>query len=133
MLRRRRLLPRFVKCSREILTASSTGTPTVSMLAMPSRSCKKVEAPGACRTTYGSALAIGAGVAPQYAPDSSSRMNSASPGGSVTGSLAHGVRRKKWLFCAQVHPAPRSDTMNPPFELAITFTHGAGGIWSPRT
>ena len=29
--------------------------------------------------------------------------------------------------------APRSLTRNPPCRLAITFTHGAGGRWSPAT
>src|SRR5687768_14487777 len=46
---------------------------------------------------------------------------------SATGSLSHGVRRKKLLLTAQVGPDPVSLTMKPPSSFAMTLTHGAGG------
>src|SRR6185295_6311154 len=47
-------------------------------------------------------------------------------GGSVTGSLDHGVSRFNWLLIEQVHPAPVSETRHPKLGLAITLIHGAG-------
>src|ERR1051325_9945159 len=64
---------------------------------------------------------------PQKTPASSSRMYSASPGGSETGSFDHGVSRFSRLFRLQVEPAPDSLARKPKPSLATTFTHGIGG------
>src|SRR6516162_8957578 len=49
-----------------------------------------------------------------------------SPGGSLTGSLLHGVSRFVWLLPLQVYPAPLSEISKPNRLLAITLIHGAG-------
>src|ERR1051325_12059290 len=64
---------------------------------------------------------------PQKTPASSSRMYSASPGGSETGSFDHGVSRFSRLFRLRVEPAPDSLARKPKPSLATTFTHGIGG------
>jgi hypothetical protein len=58
-------------------------------------------------------------------------MNSASAVGSLTGSLANGVRRFSRLFPAQVWDDPPAVTMVPNRGLAITFVHGSGVCVSP--
>src|ERR1700728_2778345 len=50
----------------------------------------------------------------------------ASPGGSVTGSLDHGVSWFSWLFSDHVWPEPDSETRNPKEGFAIRLIHGAG-------
>src|SRR6185503_20869066 len=69
----------------------------------------------------------GSGVAVQNCAESSSRMKIASPGGSLTGSLAHGVRRLSWLFRDHVYPAPLSVATKPNVGCATTFAQGCGG------
>ena len=53
-------------------------------------------------------------------------MKTASPEGSLTGSLRHGVSRLSWLFSDQVKPGPDSVAANPNREWATTFAHGLG-------
>src|SRR5471030_1057295 len=57
----------------------------------------------------------------------------ASPGGSATGSLDHGVRRFSRLLPAHVQPDPDSLMKKPKSGLAITLTHGAGVHWLPSS
>jgi hypothetical protein len=59
-------------------------------------------------------------------PLSSSRMYSASPGQSLTGSFDHGVIWFSLLFEHHVLLDPDSETRNPNCSLAITFTQGTG-------
>ena len=66
-------------------------------------------------------------------PVSSSRMNSASAVGSLTGSLANGVRRFSRLLPAQVEAEPPAVTTVPNPGLAITFAHGSGVCVSPSS
>src|SRR6266581_8798320 len=58
----------------------------------------------------------------------------ASPGGSMTGSLDHGVSWFSRLLSDQVWPEPDSETRKPNEGFAITLTQGAGVRRpSPRT
>src|SRR5579863_7770287 len=50
----------------------------------------------------------------------------ASPGGSVTASLDHGVSWFSWLLSDQVEPEPDSETMKPNEGFAMTLIHGSG-------
>ncbi len=69
---------------------------------------------------------IGAAVGDHNAPLSSSRRYSASPVGSLIGSLLHGVRRFSREFALQLEHEPRSLTMQPASSFAITLHQGAG-------
>ncbi len=89
-------------------------------------------APGVCRTSNERpSRGSGPGVGDHSAPDSSSRRNSASAVGSITGSLANGVSRCSRLLAAHVWAAPPLVTMVPKRSLAITLTHGSGVSSSP--
>ena len=55
-------------------------------------------------------------------------MKTASPGGSLTGSLRHGVSRLSWLLSDHVKPVPRSDAANPNVGCATTLTQGAAAV-----
>src|SRR5688572_23347175 len=54
-------------------------------------------------------------------------MNSASPGGSLTGSFRQGVSRLSWLLRDQVYPGPHSVATKPNDGCATTLDHGTGG------
>ena len=82
--------------------------------------------PGPCHTP--AAAPAGRGVGVQKCPVSSSRTYTTSAGGSVTGSLLHGVSRFAWLFPTHVYPGPASVATHPTAGLAMTFAHGAGGV-----
>ena len=74
---------------------------------------------------------IGPGVGDHASPVSSSRTNSASPVGSVTGSFQNGVRRFSRLLSAHVNAEPDADTIVPNAGFAMTLTHGSGVSRSP--
>ncbi len=95
---------------------------------MPCVVREKCVRPAVWRTRQWSAAvrAIGPGVGDQDSPVSSSRTKSASPVGSLIGSLANGVSRFSRLLPDQVCAAPDAVTMVPKCGLAITFTHGIG-------
>ena len=91
---------------------------------MPDATRLNLVRPAACRITdrpLADVRRIGPGVGDQASPVSSSRMNSASPLGSMTGSFANGVRRFWRLFDAHVKAAPDADTIVPNVGFAITF------------
>ena len=60
-------------------------------------------------------------------------MKIASPVGSISGSLANGVRRFSRLFPAQVNADPALLTIVPKLSLASTFDHGSGVSRSPSS
>ena len=103
------------------------------MLCHSSVACSHVVRPCACRTTYRAPDGRGDGVSDQARSVARSCRKIASVAGSVTGSLAHVVRRRDWLLSAHVHRGPASVTRQPKVGLASTFDHGAG-VWpSPPT
>src|SRR6476659_5938557 len=129
MLSRRGDWLRFVSVSSEILTGADGATNTARSWSMPEAIRRKVVTPAAWRITHrplADVRRIGPGVGDQASPVSSSRTNSASPLGSVTGSFQNGVSRFSRLFSAQVNAEPEAETIVPNPGFAITFTHGSG-------
>src|SRR2546426_2426943 len=101
---------------------------------MPGEACVKRETPAACRVTnraLSRVRRIGPGVGDHASPPSSSLKKRASAVGSVTGSLAKGVRRFSRLFSAHVYAEPDAETTVPKPGLAMTFTQGSGVSRSP--
>jgi hypothetical protein len=83
---------------------------------MPWFTREKRDTPAACSMTnrpLDPSRAIGPGVGDHVSPERSSRMNKASPVGSVTGSFANGVRRFSRLLTYHVCEAPELDTVVP--------------------
>ncbi len=101
---------------------------------MPRVTREKRVTPAECCTTKRPLAALrgsGPGIGDQTSPDRSSLMNTASPVGSVTGSLANGVRRFSRLFPAHVVADPDAVMMVPNCGLAMTFVQGSGVSSSP--
>ena len=126
---------RFSSFSSDSFTGALSATNTAVSWAMPWRTCVKRETPAAWRTTQrpASASRSGAGVALQASPPWSSRMKIVSPVGSVTGSLAKGVRRFWRLFSAQVQAAPLAVITEPKSGLASTLAQGSGVSCPPSS
>jgi hypothetical protein len=124
----------FFSVSSENFTGSDASTNTCRSCRMPCVAREKWVTPAAWLMTtrpLSATRTIGPGVGDHASPESSSRTNSASAVGSVTGSLANGVSRFSRLFPDHVWAEPDVVISVPNRGLAMIFVQGIGVSSSP--